>query len=224
MAATLAFDIYATLIDTHGVVRALKEIDELGEQAVEFSRAWREKQLEYTFRRGLMRNYADFGICTRQALDFLCASYGIILSDSQKEHLMGVYRTLPAFDDVHEGLARLTAADCRNYAFSNGGARAVETLLDGAGIREHFVDVVSVEDLRTFKPDPAVYSYFLRRAGATESDAWLVSANPFDVMGAISAGMKGVWVQRSPEVVFDPWGIEPDLTVRSLPELAGHFA
>ena len=41
----------------------------------------------------------------------------------------------------------------------------------------------------------------------------------FDVIGAISAGMKSAWVRRSPEAVFDPWGIEPTITVRSLLEL-----
>ena len=38
--------------------------------------------------------------------------------------------------------------------------------------------------------------------------------------GAISAGMRGAWVQRSADALFDPWGIEPTVTVKSLGELA----
>jgi 2-haloacid dehalogenase len=106
------------------------------------------------------------------------------------------------------------------YAFSNGGADAVEALLTTAGIRNFFRDVVSCEDLKSFKPNPAVYAHFLRKAGATGAEAWLISGNPFDVIGAISAGMRGAWVKRSPEAIFDPWDIEPTLTVRRLSELA----
>ncbi len=224
MPGTLAFDIYGTLIDTNGVVTALGELDALGDKAAEFSRAWREKQLEYTFRRGLMQNYADFAVCTRQALDCLCAVYRIELTDAEKDRLLEVYRTLPAFDDAGEGLELLSTAGFRIHAFSNGSAKAVETLLQTAGIRDYFLDVVSVEDLRSFKPNPAVYAHFLRRVGATGADAWLISGNPFDVIGAISAGMKGAWVKRSPDAVFDPWGIEPTVTIRSLTELAGRLA
>ena len=52
------------------------------------------------------------------------------------------------------------------------------------------------------------------------ANAWLVSSNPFDVIGAISSGMRAAWIKRSPDAIFDPWGIEPTLTVNSLSNLA----
>lgn len=132
---------------------------------------------------------------------------------------MAAYRTLPAFDDVTPALTALQAADVRMYAFSNGRAEAVETLLQSAGIREYFTGVVSVDDMKSFKPNPGVYSHFLRQAQATGENAWLISSNPFDVLGSISAGMRSAWVQRSPDAVFDPWGTEPSLVIRQLTEL-----
>lgn len=217
MAITLAFDVYGTLINTHGVLSALEEL--VGDNAKVFSNTWREKQLEYSFRKGLMQNYETFSVCTSQALDYTCTFYGINLSEEQKKGLMSIYRILPAFDDVKEGLTQLKSAGFRLYAFSNGAADALEVLLSNAGIRELFLDVVSVDDLRTFKPSPAVYSHFLRQAKSTGSSAWLISSNPFDVIGSISAGMKAAWVQRSPEAIFDPWGVEPTITVQNLIEL-----
>ena len=217
MATTLAFDVYGTLIDTHGVVTALREI--VGERADDFSRAWRDKQLEYAFRRGLMQKYVDFSACTRQALDFTNASLQAELSDVQRDELLGLYRRLPAFADVEAGLTQLRDDGFRLYAFSNGTQAAVEALLETAGIRSFFIDIVSVDDLSTFKPDPAVYAYFLQRSGAAGGDAWLISSNPFDVIGAISSGMRAAWVQRSPDAVFDPWDVPPTLTVNSLPDL-----
>ena len=218
MTITLAFDVYGTLIETHGVIVALKK--HVGDKAREFSRAWREKQLEYSFRRGLMRNYQNFAVCTGNALDYTGAFYKVPLSREDKEELLDIYRALPAFDDVAEGLALAKDSGYRLYAFSNGSSDAVETLLKRSGIREYFIDVVSVDEIKSFKPDPDVYRHFLKRAGASGTDAWLISSNPFDVIGAISSGMKAAWVKRAPDALFDPWGIEPTLTANSLSHLA----
>jgi 2-haloacid dehalogenase len=217
MSIAIAFDVYGTLIDTHDVVMKLQEIIE--NKTEEFYRTWRDKQLEYSFRRGLMQNYEDFAVCTSNALDYTCTYYKVPLTKVKKSELLDTYRTLPAFKDVKEGLARLRTANFRIYAFSNGSVDAVETLLIAAGIRDFFLDVISVDDLKSFKPNPGVYSYFLRKSGVSNDSAWLISSNPFDVIGAISVGMRAAWVRRSKEEIFDPWGIEPTLIVNSLCEL-----
>lgn len=217
MSTTLAFDVYGTLIDTHGVISTLQKV--VGDKAVQFSHTWRDKQLEYSFRRGLMKNYQKFSVCTSDALDYTCSYYNVDLAEQQKNELLGVYRVLPAFDDVKSGLDRLKLSGFRLFAFSNGAADAVDALLVTAGIRDYFIDVVSVDELKSFKPNPAVYSHFLKESGATGDSAWLISSNSFDVIGAISAGMRAAWVKRSDDAIFDPWGIEPTQIVRSLDEL-----
>ena len=214
MAATVAFDVYGTLIDTHAVVTRLAGW--IGDRAPEFSRTWRDKQLEYAFRRGLMGRYEDFSVCTRQALDFTCDHLDLALSDQRRTALIDLYRRLPPFEDVNEGLADLRRRGDRMFAFSNGARDTVEALLAAAGIRDWFEDVVSVEAVRSFKPDPAVYEHFLQQARTEPGDTWLVSGNPFDVIGAVSAGMRAAWVRRSPRGVFDPWGVEPTVIVNSL--------
>ncbi len=45
------------------------------------------------------------------------------------------------------------------------------------------------------------------------------SGNPFDVIGAISSGMRGAWVKRSERACFDPWEIQPTTTVSDIGEL-----
>ena len=219
MSKTLAFDVYGTLIDTDGVVSVLQKL--IGGKAKQFSHTWREKQLEYSFRRGLMKNYENFSVCTRDALNYTCAFYEINLTKEQKNILLESYRTLPAFKDVEDSLAKLKEKNYRLFAFSNGSADAVETLLVAAGIRDYFLGVVSADDIKSFKPNPAVYHHFLQESKACGNDSWLISSNPFDVIGAISAGMCAAWVQRSKNAIFDPWGIEPTLTVENLGELYG---
>lgn len=215
---TLGFDVYGTLIDTAGIARELTAF--VGDRAPEFAAAWRAKQLEYAFRRGLMQNYRDFSVCTRQALDFVCSVFGAPIDEPARLALMGAYRTLPAYPDAREGLARLRAAGLRLFAFSMGRASDVQGLLENAGLAAFFDGSITLEEVQLFKPSPAAYAHFLRRTGTRGGDAWLVSGNPFDVIGAVSAGMNGAWVKRSRDAVVDPWEIGPTVTVESLPELA----
>lgn len=221
MTATLGFDVYGTLIDHHGMVDRLADL--VGPDAAEpFSCDWREKQLEYSFRRALMANYQDFAVCTRQALQHTAERYGVELTPAVQDELLEGYRHLPAFPDAAPALAALRTRGLRLYAFSNGSVEAVEAVLSSAGLREHLLGVISVEDLRSYKPNPAVYAHFLRSTDSTGDRAWLISSNPFDVIGAISAGLRGAWVRRSPNAVFDPWGIDPTVMVTILTDLSGH--
>jgi 2-haloacid dehalogenase len=127
---------------------------------------------------------------------------------------------LPAFAEVAQGLQAIQAAGYGMYAFSNGHPDDVENLLQHANIRGFFIDVISVHEVQSFKPDPMVYEHFLQRSGAQANEAWLISSNPFDVIGAINVGMQAAWVKRSPAALFDTWGIQPTATVSGLTELA----
>lgn len=222
MTITLAFDVYGTLIDTQGITAAL--VPYAGHLAPAFSAAWREKQLEYSFRRGLMKQYETFTVCTDQALDHTCARFKIALDPVVRTELLDAYRILPAFPDAGPGLERAQRAGYRLFAFSNGSVKAVQELLRHAGLLDAFLDVVSVDEVHSFKPDPAVYAHFLHRAGVQETDAWMVSGNPFDVLGALFVGMRGAWVQRSQEQVFDTWGRAPTRILRDLTDVAEYCA
>jgi 2-haloacid dehalogenase len=217
MSVALAFDIYGTLINPHGVVDELSR--HVGERAQEFSNVWREKQLEYSFRRGLMGRYENFPTCTRHALDYSDSLLQTGLEESAKDALMRVYRELPAYDDVPASLQALDDAGFRMFGFSNGVADDVSGLLQHAGIEGYFEGVVSVDTIATFKPDPRVYRHFIEVAATDADHCWLVSSNAFDVIGAVSAGMKAAWLRRSSSVVFDPWGIDPTCVIDGLDEL-----
>ncbi len=221
MPEALGFDIYGTLVDPMEMDEHLRGM--VGEGAERFSALWREKQIEYTWRRGLMREYADFGVCTRQALDFAALSFGLELSDNQREGLVEEYQNLRPFPDVLPGLERLRSEGHTMVAFSNGVERTSRVLLERGGVLDNLEAVVSVDDLGTFKPDPEVYRYLARRLDRPVGETWLVSSNGWDVIGAKSAGLRAAWVRRDPATVFDPWGIEADLVVEDLEQLAGRL-
>ena len=218
MKTTLAFDVYGTLIDPIAISTMLHEY--VGDQAPQFAQIWRDKQVEYLFRRALMRTYRDFPTCTRQALEFTNERLQTELADGAKDTLMEKYRVLPPYPDVAESLEQLKSANCSMVAFSNGHPDDLEHLLEHAGLREHLDGIVSVHDVQSYKPDPVVYQHFLDDTNANAQDTWLVSGNPFDVIGAQAAGWKTAWLKRDRTTVFDPWNIEPTVTIGNLGELA----
>lgn len=220
MQPVLAFDVYGTLIDTQGVKIELERRLDDASQAAEFARRWRDKQLEYSFRHGLMGAYVPFSECTREALVFVDRALQTGLSDNDQDHLLAVYSELAAFDDVVPALDQLRDAGIRCVAFSNGTAEAVSSLLTRAGVEGHMDDVISADEVKRFKPDPAVYSHLRSRLETPPEQTWVVSSNPFDVIGATHAGLRSAWIRRSSDAPFDPWGIEPTMTVADLETLA----
>jgi len=217
----VGFDVYGTLVDPLALAEPLQAL--VGEQAVQFAGLWRTKQLEYSFRRGLMRRYVDFDICTRQALHYTQQALRCELPESDQGRLLEAYLYLPVFPEVVASLSALKIQGHRLMAFSNGVEASIRALLANAGVLPHLEDVVSVDDLHTFKPDPEVYAYLARRTGRAPAETWLVSSNAWDVIGAKAVGLRAVWVKRQPDTVFDPWEVEPDVVVSRLDELPAWF-
>ncbi len=215
--SALAFDVYGTLIDPFHMEEHLQPA--FGERAREASELWRAKQMEYSWRRAIMKKYQDFNHCTEQALRFVCAQLGVALSGESLHSLMNLYLRLPAYADVPTALESLAARGFKIMACSNGTESAVRGLLEHAGVLQHFSGIVSVDRIATFKPDPAVYEYLAAEAHAAKQNVWLISSNPFDVIGAKACGLQTAWVRRDPKRAFDPWEFEADLVVSGLGEL-----
>ena len=216
-APVVAFDVYGTLIDPFHMEEHLRAA--FGEKSNAASELWRSKQLEYSFRRGLMKKYVSFDVCTAQALRFVSAQLGVPLSDEERSNLLSKYLELPAYPDVTRALSEIAAQGIQIAACSNGTESAVRQLLHHAGILPRFSKIVSVDPIHTFKPDPAVYEYLVQELRTSRDSVWLVSSNPFDVIGAQACGLRSAWVQRDPKRIFDPWEFEPEMIVHGLTEL-----
>ncbi|MEH6823150.1 MAG: haloacid dehalogenase type II [Motiliproteus sp.] len=217
------FDVFGTLVDPLQMVHLLEQV--LGPDcAPTVARVWREKQLEYTFRRGLMGAWQNFTVCTEQALSYALVASGVELDDPQRQRLMAGYEQLAPFADVVPALQRLQKTGCATAAFSNGTAAHVRQILANAEVLSLLQQVVSVDELQTFKPDPRLYHHLSTRLGTELQQTWLISSNPFDVIGAKHAGIRAAWVRRQESAQFDPWGIEPDLVVSDLNELVDQIS
>jgi 2-haloacid dehalogenase len=213
----LAFDMYGTLVDPVGISKQLERY--LPEQALRLSEVWRQKQLEYTFRLAAMERYEDFEQVTRKALDYALAVVGGELQPEQKDALIAQYNDLERFPDVEPGLERLKEAGHQMIIFSNGAPHMLQALMDAAELRPYFQGFVSVDEVKTYKPSPKTYRHAARRLERPIGEVRLVSSNPFDDIGAETAGMKSAWVDRSGGL-FDTLGSPPEIVVGTLTELA----
>src|SRR5260370_38046059 len=72
------FDAYGTLFDVAAAARTCS--GELGEKSGALSSLWREKQLQYTWLRGVQRRHAAFWEATGLALDFALETLQINLN------------------------------------------------------------------------------------------------------------------------------------------------
>jgi 2-haloacid dehalogenase len=221
MRTTIAFDVYGTLVNPLAMANHLQSL--IGDVAARFAELWRTKQLEYSFRRGLMHAYRPFSVCTWEALLYTEKALGVVFAEESRAALMQHYKNLPPFPEAAVSLTSLKSGGHVLVAFSNGEAEVVRGILENAKLLPLLDDVVSADEMRTFKPDPAIYAHAVERLGQATNACWLVSSNPFDVIGAKSAGLRAAWVKRDPNAVFDPWGIEPDLVVSGLDQLAPLF-
>ena len=222
MTAGIGLDVYGTLVDPLGMSDHLRPF--AGDAADRVAELWRAKQLEYTFRRTAMGLYENFDVCTKQALRFVLANTNLTTSPDEEARLVEGYQTLGAYPDAAPGLNQLKASGHTLVAFSNGVETTLRKLLDRAGLLTSLSEIVSVDPLRTFKPDPRVYAALTSRLNRPAASTWLVSSNPFDVIGGKVAGLKVAWIRRNPRVVFDPWDIQPDLIASNLLEFAQQLA
>lgn len=121
---------------------------------------------------------------------------------------MSAYDSLSAFPDVQPTLEKLN--DLKNIKiviFSNGTHEMVSSSVrNSPDLSPHarvFDEIVVVEQCRKFKPAPEAYNHLANKVGKNVLDRdamaeiWLVSGNPFDVVGARSVGMNAIEVDRA---------------------------
>ena len=207
----LVFDAYGTLFDVHSVMRRCETF--WPGKGAALSTAWRAKQLEYTWQRSLMRAYRPFSEVTREALEQSCEALGLPLSSAQKEELMGEYLKLALFPDVPGALQKL---DGKKAILSNGSPDMLEPLVKQSGLS--FDAVLSVDELRIFKPAPEVYALAVGRLGVAAGRIGFVSSNCWDALGAKAFGFNAFWINRTGAPV-DRLGVRPDAVLKSLGDL-----
>jgi 2-haloacid dehalogenase len=207
----LVFDAYGTLYDVHSVIRRCDELWPGKGSAL--SQLWRQKQLEYTWQRSLMRRYTPFSQITRDALAYATESLKLALDAAKTESLMQAYLKISAYPDVPDALVKLKG---KKAILTNGSPDMIEPLVKHSGLK--FDAVLSVDAVKQFKPVPEVYQLAVERLGVAKDAIGFVSSNCWDALGAKSFGFRVFWINRTGAPV-DKLGFQPDALLGSLGDL-----
>jgi 2-haloacid dehalogenase len=211
------FDAYGTLFDVHSVIEKCNDL--FPGKGESISGIWRQKQLEYSFLRQLMGRYSTFFEITGDALRYACKEAGAELTEEKENQLIDAYLELRHYDETEEVLRMLEAY--QTAIFSNGSFDMLAPLVEQSPFGPLLDEVLSVDDVKQFKPTPMAYQHVLDRLCVRREEVLFMSSNTWDIAGAASFGFHTAWVNRHGKVM-DELGVKPDYEYNDLCGLLEH--
>jgi len=208
---TILFDINETVLDLANLrPRFEAAFDDSGRTEVWFARLLHASTV--CALTGVGTRFADLAAA---ALDQLAARAGRTLSEADRRGILDAFSSLPPHADVRPALVRLRDSGYRTVAFSNSSRQLVASQVENAGLATLFDEVVSVEEVGSFKPDARVYRFVAEWVGRPAREVRLVAAHDWDTHGALSAGLLAAYVDRS-GAPYHPLYRRPDVVARTL--------
>ena len=179
---------------------------------------WFAAGLRDAFAMSAAGDFEPFTTVLEAALDQVLAEQHLVAPKGGKADLMEQMKHLPARPDAWEAFETIAQAGLKVMALSNGASSATRSLLKGAGLADLVEHVVSVEEVKLFKPRREVYDRAVNVAKVDAEKLALVAVHSWDINGAKAAGLITAYV--SVERPFSSVMRAPDLEAPSLSEAA----
>ena len=207
----IIFDAYGTLFDVNSAAEKCK--GKIGDKWEGFANYWRTTQLEYTWLRSLMNRHKDFWQVTEDSLDKSMQTFKI--DSSMRNELLDLYKVLSTFPEVKEVLNKLKKKNYKLAILSNGTPSLLNELVKSNNLDNIFDDIFSIEEVKTYKPDPKVYNIPIKKYQIQKNEVAYLSANTWDVSAGGNYGFNPVWVNRN-NSIFDNLDYIPKYQVKHL--------
>ncbi len=195
----VAFDSYGTLFDVDSLGVLTEKL--YPGKGMELSQLWRRKQIEYSWLRTLLGRYRDFAAVTEDGLVFATNKLKLELTPDKRAQLLAQYVRLDAFPDVVEGIGEFRKLQLPLVIVSNGTPEGLRAEVKYIGIEAQIDKLISVDSVRAYKTDPRIYLAGAKALKLHPRDICFVSSHSWDVIGAISVGYNGFWVNRGAEPI-----------------------
>lgn len=213
---TVLIDSYSTIVDMRSMEDHLAAYTD---RAREVARLWFQRSKVYGAVAARLETFRPCREKYRHALAAALDALDVTVSESEFEEILDGLDRLTVFDDVPEGLRRLTAAGYDVYVLSNGDRDMLETLTTHADVADVVAGTISASEVGLYKPDRRLYRHAAVRAETPISEIAHVTASWSDVLGATAAGMQGVWIDRT-STDWEGFLGDPDCEIETLHELA----
>src|SRR5699024_12195442 len=153
-----------------------------------------------------MGQYEPFKQVTLDALKFALQTLELSYDDAQLQSILSEYERLEAYVEVEQVLSE--ANDKQLVIFSNGSRDMLEPLIEQSGLDKYFDSVISVDDIKQYKPSPAYYMKVLNTFDLKREEVLFMYSNGWDISGAKSFGYITAWINRGGmpdyELTFEP--------------------
>jgi len=214
----LVFDVNETLLDL-GSLRPLftESFGDAGAMT-----EWFLRLLHGSLVLTLTGTYEDFGSIAASALRVTARRRSVELDDDRLAEILGSMRRLPPHPEVRDALAHLKEAGFRTAALTNSTLELANDQLRNAELVDLFDTVLSVEEVRRYKPAPEPYRMAAERLGVAIEGVRMVAAHDWDVAGALAAGARGAFVARLGQVYREGLA-RPDIEGNDLREIAARI-
>ena len=140
------------------------------------------------------------------------------LTRADREGVLAAFRRLNAHPDARPALERLAGSGLPVVTLTNGTAANTAALLDRNDLGGLVDRVISIDDVRVWKPAAVPYVHAAGVLGVEPHRLALVAAHAWDVHGAKRAGLLSGWVSRL-EGAFPATFDRPDVTGADLVEV-----
>lgn len=211
----LVFDVNETLLDVAALDPLFERLFGDRESRVEWFLTLEEGWLTAT----IVDNFQPFGELAKAALVMVGHRRGVTVSEAQCQELVDGMKRLPAHPDVRQALDQLRGEGFCLSALTNGSLQAVRQQLESADLADSFDAVLSVEEVKRYKPAPEPYRMVAERHGIGLDEMMMVAAHAWDITGAAVAGCRTAFIAR-PGKVLNPAGSQPDLHGSDLKDFA----
>ncbi|MBN9119505.1 MAG: haloacid dehalogenase type II [Planctomycetes bacterium] len=188
----VAFDAIGTLFDLAPVGARLRDVGLPREKLEE----WYARLLRDAAALDITGVYRPFRQVAAGTLEAMLADAGKKADGERAEAFLSAFSELPAYPDAAPAFQRLTEAGVRVLVLTNGGADATAKLLKRAQLDAHVERVVSIDEVRRWKPAREVYRHAAGLAKVKPERLALVAAHDWDVHGAHRAGLVTGFVAR----------------------------
>lgn len=162
---------------------------------------------------------SDFSTLASTMLDVIAGRLGVSLTAEVKTNLLSGFGCLPPHEDIKPALIKLKDKGFRLVAFSNSSNDLIATQIKNSGLSELFDEIVSVETTGSFKPDLKVYQFVADKLGQKVEDLRLVATHDWDIHGALTAGLKGAYIDRS-GAPYNALYLKPDIFEKNMTDIA----
>jgi 2-haloacid dehalogenase len=213
----LAFNVTGSILD----LQSLRPLFQRVFGKPEMVDTWYGETILYSETATITDTFVPFAQLGEGVFRMLGRIHDVVVSRNDLSDLNKGLASLPPHPEAPEALQQLKSAGYRLVTLTDSSATPGQGPLHAAGLEHLFERQFAAEAVQRYKPSRDAYLQVSRATGVTLSGLCMVSAHPWDLIGATAAGCSAAIVERAGVAPLAVPGLmPPDFRGSTLHEVA----